>query len=110
MDALLLSDRIRQAYIKQGSKLVHEPTRGELLEADDWVLISSFPGGLQYNEYWGETCWQALYKKPVYRDLPRRAAIDKFMRERFPQLAEGYEIISYSFINAILRVQLRSNC
>jgi len=107
MDELLLSDRIRRSYINQGAKIDHEPSRAELIEADDWILVRSVPEGLQYNEFWGESCWQALYKKPGYRGLPRQQAIHKFMRERFPALTGEWKIYSYSFINGILRVTLQ---
>lgn len=82
----------------------------DFTQENDFIVIRKKGNTLRYYENWLESCWQALYKKPQYKGLPRTQAIDLYTRERFGEIARlgGYRVLRYSYSHGILFVEMEN--
>ena len=104
----LPSDRIRSEYIKKAEESTKKPTREELLEAEDLVIVRKEGEKYTYSEQWIENCWKALFAKPEYKGMKRADAIEKFVDERFQAIADkqNLKIDDWSYKQGRLTVEM----
>jgi hypothetical protein len=105
------SDKMRLDIIREDvTEGVKKPTRKELNDAPDLVIVKKDGEKLKYYELYCKACWDGLYAKEEYKGLSHAEAIDKFMKERFPAIAEraGATIDNYIFNKNILEITLTS--
>lgn len=90
--------------IKKNPKYnVDEPDFDELLDTwdgyEDQVYIQNNLNNneIMFWEGWVDSCWEALYDKPEYKKLNKKEAIEKVIKDRFPRIAEEFEMKIKSF-------------
>ena len=82
---------------------IDEPDHDELLDTwdgyEDQVYIQNNlkNNEIIYWEGWVDSCWESLYEKPEYKKLDKKDAIKKVINDRFPRIAEEFEMKIKSF-------------
>ncbi len=81
---------------------------------DDQVYIQNKVDSIIFWEGWVESCWDAAFKKEQYKGLEKSEVIDKIIEERFPRIAEEFdmEIIDYGYIDNdgyIMYIEMKNN-
>ncbi len=106
---MYLSDNVRLAYIRKAVETEDLNVKpSDFTQENDFVVVKKRGNVLHYYERWLESCWSALLKKPQYKGMPRKQAIDLYMKERFGEIARmsGYRILRYSYSGGILFVMM----
>jgi hypothetical protein len=80
-----------------------------LYKQDDLTYTQKVGDMIIQSEMWAQSCWEGLYSKPEYQGLSHKEAIEKFMKERIPKIAEllNLEFIRYEFKNNVSRIFLK---
>ncbi|MDP2753598.1 MAG: nucleotidyltransferase domain-containing protein [Nitrospirota bacterium] len=106
---MYLSDNVRLAYIRKAVETEDLNVKpSDFTQENDFVVVKKRGNVLHYYERWLESCWSALLKKPQYKGMPRKQAIDLYMKERFGEIARmsGYRILRYSYSGGILFAEM----
>lgn len=64
---------------------------------------------IDYYELFVSECWESLFKKQEYKNLNKKEAVEKLVKERFSKIAEllNLSIKSWSFFNNILNIKFK---
>jgi hypothetical protein len=110
------SDKIRAGYLIDGlNKKISVDNYSKICMTidleEDLTMVINLGDTVVYYEKYATSCWEALFQKPEYKGLTKKEALDKFMSERFPIIADCCEmkITNWTFKNQILRVELIKN-
>lgn len=101
-DCKWISDEIRKEHLAKGLKAEvesEEASWSEVEASEDWTLVRNFGDYVKYYEFWGKTCWDALFQKPEFKGLTKVEAIEKFVNERLKDIVRGLgeEILDWEF-------------
>jgi len=101
-----ISDRMRLDYVKGGfnkptelQQYTKEELAEDLLNQDDLVMVLNYGSYVKYYEKFVDSCWDALFQKPEYKNLEIGEAVTKLVNERLKKVAEyaGGDLVDWSW-------------